>query len=534
MSVGAFGAFMGATLEDLVDEARAVIKRDREQVLDEVDQYLRGDFRDPYSAQGMTAESRAMMSRAQQNWCEIPVKAAVQALAVDGFRPGETDSESREDAEHLSSMPEWQMWQRSNCDARQDAVHRAGIAYGHAFVLSEGKKEAGGQVKAYARLLSPLDTTCLFDDPLSDDNAVLALTIVRRPWTNSRGQQRHGVAVAWDRVMRYDILIPFEGGDWQIGPGVPHGGNGHCPVTRFVAQMDCMGNVEGAVAPLIRWQDTFNQMLFNLLLAQSTGAHRILYGVGISPAAKVDADGNPVLGVDGTPVPEPIRVNPGAFLADRSADAKFGAIPESDQRGYIESLDMLVKDFGAISQTPPDFFLGQMANLSAEALNAAERSFRRKVSLYKRQFGEAWERVLRIGMVIEGREERELWEHNEVLWKDLENAAMSQTADALCKLREGLGVPQRGLWEMVPGVSPNQIDKWNEMADEESESLMAGLAVGDYRRMMDYGQVPETDDFDDLGGAGPDDESAIGDAHSLYSRHYPRRRRHYWRSGRHW
>ena len=129
-------------------------------------------------------------------------------------------------------------------------------------------------------------------------------------------------------------------------------------------------------------------------------------------------------------------------------------------------MDALIKDFSAISQTPPNFLLGQMANLSADALNAAEKSFRRKVELYRTQFGEAWERTLRLGMVLEGRPERSQWEHNEVLWRDLESAAMSQTADALSKLRE-IGVPSRGLWEMVPGVSPVQLDRWDELSRDE-------------------------------------------------------------------
>ena len=123
-----------------------------------------------------------------------------------------------------------------------------------------------------------------------------------------------------------------------------------------------------------------------------------------------------------------------------------------------------------------------MANLSADALNAAEKSFRRKVELYRTQFGESWERTLRVGMVLEGRAERDQWEHNEVLWRDLESAALSQTADALSKLRE-IGVPSRGLWEMVPGVSPVQLDRWDELATSERLGSDFGAAVRGFGAM---------------------------------------------------
>lgn len=464
----------GDSLEALIGEGLRVLNRDWEDGLSVADAYLRGDFDDPYSPKGMLPEHKAMMRRARQNWCEIPVNAAVQALAVDGFRSGD----QRAGDERSSETPEWDLWQRSNLDAKQAQVHRSAVAYGQAFTVVE----RGQDGRAYVRVLSALRTVCLFEDALSDDNAILALSVMRRPGFGPDGRPKPGLAVAWDRYNRYDVVLPNGGEELVVGPGVAHGGAGHCPVTRFVSQMDDEGRVQGAVLPLKQWQDSFNQMLFNLLLEQSHGAHRVLWATGLEPAVAVDADGMPVVGPDGGVVRQPIAAGPGDFLVNSSPDGKFGSLPVGDQSGYIAAMDALIKDFSAISQTPPNFLLGQMANLSADALNAAEKSFRRKVELYRTQFGESWERTLRVGMVLEGRAERDQWEHNEVLWRDLESAALSQTADALSKLRE-IGVPSRGLWEMVPGVSPVQLDRWDELAVSERLGSDFGAAVQGFSAM---------------------------------------------------
>jgi hypothetical protein len=160
---------------------------------------------------------------------------------------------------------------------------------------------------------------------------------------------------------------------------------------------------------------------------------------------------------------------------------------------------MLIKDFSALTQTPPNFLLGQMANLSADALNAAEKSFRRKVGEYQRLFGEAWERVLRIGMILEGRSERDDAEHSEILWRDFENAALSQTADALAKLSDGtgVGIPKRGLWEMVPGVTPLQIAKWNRLADQQDSLNSLGQNLDDYADMLNASADSRADSVSD-------------------------------------
>src|SRR5690606_27326665 len=103
--------------------------------------------------------------------------------------------------------------------------------------------------------------------------------------------------------------------------------------------------------------------------------------------------------------------------------ALLDALPIFDETpldGYIAALKDVSERLSAVTQTPPTYLLGQIANLSAEALNAAEKTFNRKVESYKHSFGEAWERVFRIASRLDGVEGADDV-HGEVVWRDMES-----------------------------------------------------------------------------------------------------------------
>jgi predicted nuclease of predicted toxin-antitoxin system len=136
----------------------------------------------------------------------------------------------------------------------------------------------------------------------------------------------------------------------------------------------------------------------------------------------------------------------------------------------VKARDADIRDLAAVSQTPPHHLLGQMANLSAEALAAAEAGLSRKVEERKHSFGEAHEQVLRKAGEMLG---QQVEPDAEVRWRDMESRSLAQVADALGKLATMLGVPPQALWERIPGVTQQDVEKWKQLA-EENDSL-AGL-----------------------------------------------------------
>ncbi|WP_367135808.1 phage portal protein [Saccharothrix sp. HUAS TT1] len=436
--------------------------------LERIDNYLHGEHDDPYMPETADDEYKMLAKRAVSNWMPLLVGTPAQALCVDGFRrgrPGELPVSG------AAVLPEWDHWERSGLGARQTAVYRGALTYGHAFTLTE--KVKGGR-RVVTKGLSALKTAALFEDPANDLVPFAALTIVTKPLGEIRG-----VARMWDR--RNEYRVTFKSLSDLASVVVQNGrrhGSSECPVTRFAAMVDLEGRTVGVIEPMIELQNRINQTVFDLLIAQTGGSFKVRYASGMAPPVYRDPEtGEPILDEHGNPKPLPINLNAKRFLFSDDSDVKFGTLDETPLGGYIESIDMSIRHLAAISQTPPHHLLGQIANLSAEALLAAETALSRKIEEFRRVFSEAWERVFRLAAELAGETlSADDW-HGEVLWRDMEQRSLAQSADALGKLADQLNVPKRGLWRRIPGVTQNEIDDWEELREEEDAELQLAQSI---------------------------------------------------------
>src|SRR5690606_23072271 len=139
----------------------------------------------------------------------------------------------------------------------------------------------------------------------------------------------------------------------------------------------------------------------DLLVAQTYTSHEVRYATGMAPPVQMellDEDGNvttnpelavesrPTLDAAGNPIPAPINHNARRFLFAEDSDVQFGSLPGGPLSPLIDSIDMSIRHLAAVSQTPPHHLLGQIANLSAEALQAAETALSRKISEFRAAF----------------------------------------------------------------------------------------------------------------------------------------------------
>lgn len=432
---------------------------DRLQVIDD---YLHGHHADPYMPSNADDEYRLIAKRSVSNWMPLLVGTPSQALYVDGFRRGSDQS-----AKETLGSSEWKHWQDSRLDSRQLAVHRGALTYGHSFALTEKVKG-----KVLTKGLSALRTAAVFEDPANDDTPFAALTVTKWPVGEVRGKAR-----LWDGKNEYAVtfLALDDMDSIKVANGRRHGAK-ECPVTRFAASVDLDGRTVGVVEPMIPLQDRINQTVFDLLIAQTYGSFKVRYVTGMAPPVERDEDGNVVLDSTGNPKPLPINANAKRFLFAEDPDVKYGSLDETPLGGYIESIDMSIRHLAAVSQTPPHHLLGQIANLSAEALQAAETSLLRKIEEFRHSFGESWERVFRLAAEMMGETSSADDFHGEVIWRDMESKSMAQAADALGKLREQLSIPAKGLWARVPGVTQNELEQWEQMHEDDPQNAL-GLAL---------------------------------------------------------
>jgi hypothetical protein len=436
---------MALTEKQAVEKTREILAvRTQEKArLERLHKYLNNTQRTVWLPASIPNEVRQIEKISRVNMLRFVVDVPVQAMYVDGYRtPKAADDESA-----------WETWQRNRMDARQIGIHRSGIAFGasYATVLP-------GTPVPVIRGASPRMLTTQYGP--DDDWPVFALEQLR-PVSS-------GLFRLYDDENVYTMKAAgssTEDVEWQKRE--EHGA-GVTPVIRFRDTEDLDDPVLGAVEPLIELQDQINLTTFGLLVAQHYGAFRQRYIIGWlaeSEEERVKASASKLMTFEDSP-----------------EDVQVGEFGQTDLKGYIDSREATLRHMATISQTPAHELLGQLVNLSAEALAAAEASHRRAVTETQTVMGEAWEQVLGLATQYMG---EEVDPTAYVRWKDTEARSMSQMADALGKLATMLGVPPQELWERIPGVSQNEIERWKAAAKE-------GDALGNLRDLLDrQGGGPE-------------------------------------------
>ncbi|WP_043641999.1 phage portal protein [Nocardioides alkalitolerans] len=466
--------------------AMAVLHDDLDR-LEKIDRYEQGDQDLPFMPDLADAEYKLHAHRAITNVIPFITGTSAQMLFVDSFKRGHTSEEKPKNAAESIVLPEWDHWQKSGLDARQSAVYRGALKFGHSFVLTEKDAKRG----VVSRGLSALRTVALYEDPANDDEPYVAFTVTRWP-SDGDGESDKGKAVMWDDTFRYEVRFKSLGDSESVTvlEGKRHGAS-RTPVTRFAAAVDLEGRTCGVVEPMFMLQDRINQTVFDLLIVQTFASFKVRTVTGMAPPMKmkaIDANGNtiddpasrledvddwvPDLDANGKPIPDGVNLSAKRIMFAEDPDSRFGTLDETPLDGFISAIELGFRHMAALSQTPPHHILGEISNLSAEALSAAETSLLRKVGEFKSSFGESWERVFRVAAEIGEHEGADDFA-GEVVWRDVSNISMSQTSDALLKLRD-LGVPARGLWPRIPGTNANELAWWDE--EKKSESPAVALA----------------------------------------------------------
>jgi hypothetical protein len=416
-----------------VDQVKELISvRDGEQSrLELLRLYLRDEQRLTWLPQGTPTEVQRLARMSRVNVLPFIVSASVQALYVDHYRTHDD----------ISEQPAWDLWRANRMKARQVGVHRSAMSYGAAYTTV-----LPGDPVPVIRGASPRKMTTLYAD--GDDWPMWALE--RR--STGRGQLWR----LFDQELAYWVGVE-PGADRPTFLTAEEHGAGVCPVVRYLPTDDLDDPVQGDVEPLLRLQDQINLTTFSLLVAQHYGAHRQRYIIGWlaeSEQEALKASAQKLWTFDEDP-----------------NQVKIGEFEQTDLDGYIESREASLRHLATISQTPVHELLGQLANLSAEALAAARDSHNRKLEERKTMLGESHEQTLELAGRMAGFEvDPTAW----VRWRDMEARSLAQTADALGKLVQMLGVPPEALWERVPGVTQDEVQSWKALA-ADGDSL-AGLA----------------------------------------------------------
>ncbi|MQS38879.1 phage portal protein [Streptomyces katsurahamanus] len=427
-----------------VEHALSRLKYEYDERLEEIDRYYRGKHSGPYMPRNANAEYRLLAERCVHNWLPWVVAAPLQNLQVEGFRPSVG-----------KGTEVWDVWQSNRMDARQGAVHEAALVYGHSYVAVVPDTD-GPRILP----MSAMRAWAAYDDPVSDEFPLYAVQVFQNPDSGEIERCRY-----FDDTEITDVVfregIPF------TADSKPHG-FGVTPVVRFATSMDLLGRSLGLVQPLIPVADRINQSWFDLLIAQTFASFKVRYATGMAPPLDIDPNTGEVRTdpETGEPLYRAVQFDPTRVMMAEDPDTKFGELSESPLDGFLKSIETSVQHMAAVSQTPPHYLLGNMANLSADALAAAESSLMRRVEDLRQSFGEAWESVLRLCARAIGKTKLATDRKAQVVWRDTGSRSLAQTADAYGKLVQMVSVPPEALWDKLPGFTQTDVDRFHEFADK--------------------------------------------------------------------
>lgn len=436
--------------DDMISKLNARLADDA--VFGKIRRYLRGDHDLPYMPRTAKIEYRRIAEKSRTNWLPLISDTFAKGLFVDGYRPGNVSENS----------PAWEYWQVNGMDARQTVVHRGALEYGTAYVLVLPGDPAP--------LIKPIPATkCLAY--YEDDDAEWPVYGIISRGRSYEGDELYDLV---DRDAIYHLVRPREPRQPSepnlIVTGADYHRLGETPLVRFRDRLD--GEAVGIILPLINVQDRINEIVFTLMVALQYGAFRQRWATGLAiPEEPItDKDGN----VTGYRPVEPFKAAVDRLWVTDNPEARFGEFAQTDVKGHLDAYNSSVRTLASVAQVPPTLLMGDLVNLSAEALAALTDATQRKIAEYETILGEAWEQVFRMASLAAGDIAGASDMLSEVRWRDTEARSLAQTVDALGKMAAQLNIPVEELWGRIPGVTDQDVQRWRESA-READQLTGAL-----------------------------------------------------------
>jgi hypothetical protein len=446
------------------------------QDLDTLRLYATGRQRMPLVIpQDAPSEVRELARLSRINIIGIVVKALVESLYLDNIRevdtgsdepvmpPGEDEPEDRmPDPGNETLTGLWRAWLANRMNRRQAGLYRAAFEYSFSYL-----SVTRGKPYPVMRPVSPRRMFALYAEDADWPSRTLER---RRSGWRVQALGPNGAEVA--------DLVRDERGRWQVRNQAELGLQ-YIPVVRYVPEEDLDADDEpisatfgqlylnqvnitgGEVAPLMTMQDQADVDTFSLKSAQWYSAFRQRWIKGWTPETRN----------------EKLKMGASQVWAfdDHPDDVAMGEFGQTDLQGFLASREDTLKYAATLSQTPVHELIGELVNLSAEALAAAEAGRDRKVMLNRTSFGESHEQMFQAVGDLMG---LDVPEDLESVWRDTSARAFSATVDALGKAATMLQIPPEMLWDRIPGVTRQDVERWRAAAAE-------GDAIGKLSSILD-------------------------------------------------
>lgn len=421
--------------------------------------WARGEHSLPLVPHSASPEYRELRDVSPTPWGRLLIGSVTQALAVTNqYRVGDEVGPDGEVAASTKTFE--QVWKPNGMLSKQGSLYRAALGQNQAYIVTLPGRRPHTDLPTARMFGMPATKMAAFYDAEGEDE--FARFAIWGEVQNPRGGDPYLTMRVYDEEAVYFLECKLDGSDMTFVSYEPHD-VGVTPVHRLSPQIDLEGRTTGEVEPFIPLLRRLDQDTFDRLVVQRFNSWKVRYIAGMAKP-----------GTEEEKQAAARMLKVADLLISDQSDTKFGTLDGSDIEPYIKAHDADVQDLAAVSQTPPHHLLGQIANLSADALAAAEASLMRKVGEYQLSFAQTWDQALRSCAFILAKDygqeyiDEALDYSTEIRWREAEQRSLSQAADALGKVADQLEVPVDMLWEQLPFWKKEDTDRAKAIIEQRS------------------------------------------------------------------
>lgn len=442
--------------------------------------YYRGEQRLKFASEQFQKYHGERYRDFSDNWVQVVADSPVERLTLNGIKPmgkKKADTES------------WRVWQENALDADSQLGFLGAVNSARAFVLVWGNPddettpevtfedasqcvvlyEPGSRRKRRAALKRWQD----------GDSEFATLYLRDEVWKFARPllakqEKSPQMAQVEEELKRW---TPREFPD---EPNPQNNPMGRVPMVELPNKPMLADEPISDVSGVVAMQDAINLLWAQLFTASDYASfpQRVVLGA--------ERPTMPVLDDDGQIVGErPVDLE--RFAVDRvlwitGDDTKIDEWKAANLEAYTNVMEVAVGHIAAQTRTPQHYLIGKIANLSGDALIAAETGLVKRVQEKQLWFGQGLREMFTLIAIAQGKDAKaRKLSAGTVLWADAESRSEAQLADALHKLKD-IGFP----FEYIAsrwGLTPTEVADLIEMRKREA----AEDPVGEIARSLTEG-----------------------------------------------
>jgi hypothetical protein len=376
------------------------------------------------------------------------VDALENRLDVEGFRLRGAD-------QALSDL--WDIWQANGLDSSSQQGHLAALIHGRSFVL------IGENVDEPSTPIITVESSAQVGVKY-DYRSRRVVSAVKR-WTE--GDTTHATFYGLNFTYQMSGLteqltrtggLGFNGG-WKTREEAIQNTLGVVPVVPFVNRQDLLRPFgESEMTDVLGLTDAITKLCLDMVLTAEAMAAPRRWATGIDLGGS-DAES------DRTQAKIKERWEEASlkkvWLAEDSS-TEFGQFEAAPLSNYVAAIDALTAKAAALGNLPGHYIGHVTSNpASADAIRSSEAPLVEAARRKMKGFGEAWEQVMRLAVLVRDGVADPALRSLETIWRDPETPTVAQKADAAMKLTAAGVIDVEQAQEDL-GYSPVQIERMRE------------------------------------------------------------------------